>query len=192
MNSRLSFLCESTLKKQSWVTGRDVQTAKKRRASNTCKVQKGIEGDSEEATGRRTSCDSLNLADSSTPSDIRRSDLGLTESVAELGVEGGSNEAVEWDGVADIGRSFWRERATDMLTCHERGGPKTELGVEFSLLSKLLISPVVRCPTNLWLAVVRCVVDPVGTLPREVSQFIYSQRIQLPILERSPLIPLPS
>ena len=70
---------------------------------------------------QRTSCDSLNLADSSTPSDTRRSDLGLTESVAELGVEGGgSREEDEWEGVEDKGMSFESERAIGMLTCHEK------------------------------------------------------------------------
>ena len=59
------------------------------------------------------------MADSSTPSDTRRSDLGLTESVAELGVEGGgSREEDEWEGVDDRGRPFGRERAIGMLTCH--------------------------------------------------------------------------
>ena len=84
----------------------------------------GTEGDrrgGSEATGQRTSCDSLNLADSSRPSDTRRSDLGLIESVAELGVEGGgSREEEEWEGVDDRGTSFRRDRAISMLTCHEK------------------------------------------------------------------------
>jgi hypothetical protein len=47
--------------------------------------------------------------------------LGLTESVAELGVEGGgSRDEDEWEGVEDRGMSFERERAIGMLTCHEK------------------------------------------------------------------------
>jgi hypothetical protein len=39
---------------------------------------------------------------------------------------------VEWKGVDDIGRSFWSERAIDMLTCHkELGTDQGEIG-EFS------------------------------------------------------------
>jgi hypothetical protein len=52
-----------------------------------------------EGTGTPTSCESRNLAVSSTPSDTRRSTLGRIESCAELEVEGGSSEVAELEGV---------------------------------------------------------------------------------------------
>jgi hypothetical protein len=67
----------------------------KKRASNTCKYRRGKNRDSEDDTGTPTSCESLNLADSSTPSDTRRSALGRIETCAELGVEGELSEMAE-------------------------------------------------------------------------------------------------
>lgn len=55
---------------------------------------RGKNGDSMEGTGTPTSCESLNLADSSTPSDTRRSGLGRIESTEELEVEGGGSSEV--------------------------------------------------------------------------------------------------
>ena len=57
--------------------------------------RRGKNGDSEDDTGTPTSCESLNLADSSTPSDRRRSGLGRIKSCVELGVEGGMSEVAE-------------------------------------------------------------------------------------------------
>jgi hypothetical protein len=48
-----------------------------------------------EGTGTPTSCESLNLADSSTLSDTRRSALGRIESTVELEEESGSSEVAE-------------------------------------------------------------------------------------------------
>lgn len=54
------------------------------------------EAELDDLTRRAKSCESLNLVDSSTPSDTRRSALGRIETCAELGVEdGGSSEVAE-------------------------------------------------------------------------------------------------
>jgi hypothetical protein len=79
------------------------------------RYRRGKNGDSEEDTGTPTSCEILNLVDSSTPSDTRRSALGRIETCAELGVEGGgSSEVAEWEGVGCRPGSLGSGRVMDM------------------------------------------------------------------------------
>ena len=78
------------------------------------RYRRGKNGDSEDNTSTPTSCESLNLADSSTPSDTRRSGLGRIESCAELAVEGGSSDVAELEGVGCRPGSLGSGRVMDM------------------------------------------------------------------------------